>query len=154
MLSQKAKYAIKALCRLGMSPEGELMMVADIAERENMPRKFLELILLELKRHGLVYSQRGKHGGYALAKAPQKITVGQVMRIIDGPLAPLPCASLTGYRRCLDCPDEQACPVRAVMRQVRDATADIVDNTTIAEAGGLTEPPASSAEPTRGRQIA
>jgi Rrf2 family protein len=136
MLSQKAKYALKALCQLAARPQGELMLVADIAEREQAPRKFLELILLELKRHGLVLSQRGKNGGYALAKSASDITFGEVIRILDGPLAPLPCASLTGYRRCLDCGDEQACPVRLVMRQVRDAMAAIVDNVSIADAAG------------------
>jgi Rrf2 family protein len=134
MLSQKAKYALKALCQLAKHPEGQLMLVSEIAEKEQAPRKFLELILLDLKRHGLVFSQRGKHGGYALAKAPSQITVGEVIRILDGPLAPLPCASLTGYRRCLDCDDEQTCPVRSVMRRVRDAMAEIVDNTSIADA--------------------
>lgn len=137
MLSQKAKYALKALCQLARHPEGQLMLVSEIAEREQAPRKFLELILLDLKRHGLVFSQRGKHGGYALAKAPTEISVGEVIRILDGPLAPLPCASLSGYRRCLDCGDEDTCPVRSVMRQVRDAMAQIVDNTTIADAAAL-----------------
>jgi Rrf2 family protein len=134
MLSQKAKYALKALCQLAAHPQGELMLVADIAEREQAPRKFLELILLELKRHGLVLSQRGKNGGYALAKPASEITFGEVIRILDGPLAPLPCASLTGYRRCLDCDDEETCPVRLVMRQVRDAMAAIVDTISIADA--------------------
>lgn len=134
MLSQKAKYALKALCQLARHPQGELMLVADIAEREQAPRKFLELILLELKRHGMVLSQRGKHGGYALAKPASDITFGEVIRILDGPLAPLPCASLTGYRRCLDCDDEQMCPVRLVMKEVRDAMAAIVDNVSIADA--------------------
>jgi Rrf2 family protein len=134
MLSQKAKYALKALCQLAVHPQGELMLVADIAEREQAPRKFLELILLELKRHGLVLSQRGKNGGYALAKPASDITFGEVIRILDGPLAPLPCASLTGYRRCLDCSDEETCPVRLVMRQVRDAMAAIVDTISIADA--------------------
>ena len=115
------------------------MLVSEIAEREQAPRKFLELILLDMKRHGLVFSQRGKHGGYALAKSPEQITVGEVIRILDGPLAPLPCASLTGYRRCLDCDDEQTCPVRPVMRRVRDAMAEIVDNTSIADAAAVAE---------------
>lgn len=137
MLSQKAKYALKALCQLAQEPEGQLMMVADIAEREHAPRKFLELILLDLKRHGLVYSQRGKNGGYALARPASEITVGQVIRILDGPIAPLPCASLTGYRSCSDCDDEDTCPVRRVMRRVRDAIAEIVDNTSIADAALL-----------------
>ncbi|MBK8174383.1 MAG: Rrf2 family transcriptional regulator [Rhodospirillales bacterium] len=134
MLSQKAKYALKALCQLSAHPEGQLMLVSEIAEREQAPRKFLELILLDLKRYGLVFSQRGKNGGYALAKPASEITVGEVIRALDGPLAPLPCASLSGYRRCQDCSDEDACPVRLVMRQVRDAMAAIVDNISIAEA--------------------
>lgn len=134
MLSQKAKYALKALCRMAGGPQGKLILVSEIAEREQAPRKFLELILLDLKRHGLVYSQRGKNGGYALAKPASQITVGEVIRILDGPLAPLPCASLSGYRRCSDCDNEEICPVRVVMRQVRDAMASIVDNTSIADA--------------------
>ena len=134
MLSQKAKYALKALCRMAGGPQGKLILVSEIAEREEAPRKFLELILLDLKRHGLVYSQRGKNGGYALAKPASQITVGEVIRILDGPLAPLPCASLSGYRRCSDCDNEEICPVRVVMRQVRDAMASIVDNTSIADA--------------------
>ena len=113
-------------------PQGKLILVTEIAEREQAPRKFLELILLDLKRHGLVYSQRGKNGGYALAKPASQITVGEVIRILDGPLAPLPCVS--GYRRCSDCDNEEICPVRVVMRQVRDAMASIVDNTSIADA--------------------
>jgi len=137
MLSQKAKYALKALCQLARYPEGQLMLVSEIAEREQAPRKFLELILLDLKRHGLVFSQRGKHGGYALAKPASQIMVGEVIRILDGPLAPLPCASLTGYRRCLDCDDEATCPVRSVMRRVRDAMAEIVDSTSIADAAAV-----------------
>lgn len=134
MLSQKAKYALKGLCRMASVPQGKLMLVSEIAEREQAPRKFLELILLDLKRHGLVYSQRGKNGGYALAKPATQIMVGEVIRILDGPLAPLPCASLSGYRRCSDCDNEEICPVRVVMRQVRDAMASIVDTTSIADA--------------------
>ncbi len=139
MLSQKAKYALKALCQMAGGPQGKLILVSEIAEREQAPRKFLELILLDLKRHGLVYSQRGKNGGYALAKPASQITVGEVIRILDGPLAPLPCASLSGYRRCSDCDNEEICPVRVVMRQVRDAMASIVDNTSIADAAAARE---------------
>lgn len=134
MLSQKAKYALKALFHLAGHPSGQLVQVADIAEAENVPKKFLELILLQLKSQGLVYSLRGKNGGYALARPPSQIMVGQIIRIIDGPLAPLPCASLSGYRKCDDCNDENACAVRAVMRRVRDAMAEIVDKTTLADA--------------------
>lgn len=134
MLSQKAKYALRALLMLAEQPEGDMVLVADIAERQNVPKKFLELILLELKKHGLLHSQRGRGGGYCLGRDADKLTFGQVVRIMDGPLAPLPCASITGYRRCSDCQDEHSCEIRRVMRQVRDAVADILDRTTLAEA--------------------
>lgn len=119
---------------LATQAEGDLLQAGEIAERQNVPRKFLELILLDLRKHGLVRSQRGKLGGYALAKPADTITFGQIMRIMDGPLAPIPCASLTGYRRCADCRDEKSCAVRKAMRQVRDAAAAILDGTTLADA--------------------
>ncbi len=133
MLSHKAKYALKALFQLATAPAGTMMLVADIAQRENAPKKFLELILLELKRDGIVYSLRGRNGGYALARPPSQITLGQVVRLMDGPLAPIPCASLTGYRPCTDCKDEEACAVRQVMREVRDAVAGVLDHRTLAD---------------------
>jgi Rrf2 family protein len=133
MLSQKAKYALRAVLLLA-EREGEMMLVADIAGRQKVPRKFLELILLELKKHGLLHSQRGKHGGYVLAHPAAEVTFGQVIRVADGPIAPLPCASPTGYRRCADCPDEATCAIRRVMREVRDATAAVLDRTTFADA--------------------
>jgi Rrf2 family protein len=136
LLSQKAKYALRALLSLARHEEGELVLVADIAEDQHLPRKFLELILLELKKHGILHSQRGKGGGYCLAKPAAQITFGQVIRIMDGPLAPLPCASITGYRRCADCGDEKTCEIRKVMRRVRDAMAEILDRTSIADAIG------------------
>src|SRR3712207_6837878 len=114
MLSQKAKYALRALLMLAEAKPEELVLVQDIAEQQNMPRKFLELILLELKRHGFLYSQRGRGGGYCLARPGDTITLGQVVRAIDGPLAPLPCASVTSYRRCADCQDERTCAIRKV----------------------------------------
>ena len=116
MLSQKAKYALHALLYLADQTTGEPTQIAEIAESQHMPRKFLELILLELKRHGLVRSIRGKHGGYTLAKPPETITFGQVVRYIDGPLALVPCASKTAYRRCEDCLSEAECPIREAMR--------------------------------------
>ncbi|MFO1072949.1 MAG: Rrf2 family transcriptional regulator [Geminicoccaceae bacterium] len=136
MLSQKCKYALRALLMLAEAKPEELVLVQEIAEQQNVPRKFLELILLELKRHGFVYSQRGRGGGYCLARPGDTITFGQVVRAIDGPLAPLPCASVTGYRRCADCLDERTCAIRKVMRSVRDAMADILDRTTLADAQG------------------
>jgi Rrf2 family protein len=136
MLSQKAKYGLKAVLALTELGEGKMMLISEIAQQQNVPSKFLELILLELKRHGLVHSQRGKNGGYALSRPPSQITFGQIVRILDGPLAPLPCASLSGYRRCSDCSDEETCAVRLVMRQVRNAVAEILDSTSLADVSG------------------
>jgi Rrf2 family protein len=136
MLSQKAKYGLKAALALAELGEGKMMLISEIAQQQNVPSKFLELILLELKRHGLVHSQRGKNGGYALSRPPSQITFGQIVRILDGPLAPLPCASLSGYRRCSDCSDEETCAVRLVMRQVRNAVAEILDSTSLADVSG------------------
>ena len=135
MLSHKAKYALKALFQLASVPPGTTMLVAEIAEKENAPKKFLELILLELKRNGIVYSVRGRNGGYALARPAAHITLGQVIRLMDGPLAPIPCASLSGYRPCNDCVSEEACAVRVVMREVRDAVAKILDSRTLVDVG-------------------
>ncbi len=134
MLSQKCKYALQALLVLARETNDELLLVSDIAEKENLPKKFLEAILLELNRNGLVRSRRGRGGGYALAKAPEAITFGQVVRIMDGPLAPLSCVSVNYYRRCDDCRDEQSCAIRKVMRRVRDAIAHELDGTTLADA--------------------
>jgi len=133
-LSQKCKYALQALLVLARETNDELLLVSDIAEKENLPKKFLEAILLELNRNGLVRSRRGRGGGYALAKAPEAITFGQVVRIMDGPLAPLSCVSVNYYRRCDDCRDEQSCAIRKVMRRVRDAIAHELDGTTLADA--------------------
>lgn len=133
MLSQKAKYAMRALLYLAQSEPEQPVLIGDIAERQQVPRKFLELILLELKRNGLVRSFRGKNGGYTLARQPQEIFFGHVIRLIDGPLAQLPCASKTAYRRCDDCQDEGTCAIRKVLRQVRDASSRILDTTSLAD---------------------
>lgn len=134
MLSQKCKYALQALLVLARENSDELLLVSDIAERENLPKKFLEAILLELNRNGLVRSRRGRGGGYALAKPADLITFGQVVRIMDGPLAPLSCVSVNYYRKCDDCRDEQSCEIRRVMRRVRDAVARELDGTSLAQA--------------------
>ncbi len=134
MLSQKAKYALRALLMLAEAPADELVLIQDVADRQNVPKKFLELILVELKRHGFAHSQRGRSGGYCLARPADSITFGQVIRAMDGPIAPLPCASLTAYRRCADCGDEKSCAIRKVMRSVRDAMSEILDRTTLADA--------------------
>lgn len=133
MLSSKAKYGLKAMVHLAVRQGGGSVLIADIAEQERIPKKFLDAILLELKNHGLLNSKKGKGGGYALARPANRITVGEVLRILDGPLAPVQCVSRTAYRRCDDCVDETACAVRAVMQDVRDAIASILDNTTLAD---------------------
>ncbi|TAK98612.1 MAG: Rrf2 family transcriptional regulator [Rhodospirillaceae bacterium] len=136
MLTQRSKYALRAVLMLAAQKPGELVLVADIAKKRKVPKKFLELILLDLKKRGLLFSRRGKNGGYRLARPASKITFGEIVRITDGPLAPLACASLTGYQRCNDCEDEKTCAIRRVMRGVRDATAAILDHTTLADAIG------------------
>ncbi len=133
-LSRKGRYALRALFALAGNVGTGPMLIADLAERESIPRKFLEAILLELKNAGILYSKKGKGGGYALAKSPTEIVVGDVIRTVDGPLAPIPCVSERAYARCEECADEATCGTRLVMKQVRDAIAQILDNTTLASA--------------------
>ncbi len=136
MLSQKAKYAIKALLVLARARD-ELVQARDISESENIPKKFLDLIFFELRRHGLIVSTRGREGGYALARPAAEISIAAIVRAVDGPLAPLPCASVKFYRRCSDCDDEKTCEVRRLMREVRDAASALLDNTSLAEAASF-----------------
>lgn len=133
MITQKSKYALRALLALAARSDGGPMMISEIAEQEVIPRKFLEQILLELKRAGLVASRRGKAGGYLLLRRAETVTFGEVLRLIDGPLAPLPCLSKMAYRRCGDCASEAACKLRKVFARVADATRDILDRTTLAD---------------------
>ena len=132
MLSKKAKYAIKALLALAERDRDEPMRIADLAREEQIPPKFLELILLGLRNNGILQSRKGKGGGYLLARDPADIYLGQIVRMFDGPLAPVPCASQTAYVRCADCTNEAVCGVRLAMKEVRDATAKILDATSIA----------------------
>jgi Rrf2 family protein len=132
MLSKKAKYAIKALIALAERENEEPMRIVDLAIAEQIPPKFLELILLGLRNHGILQSRKGKGGGYLLARDPADIYLGQIVRIFDGPLAPVPCASQTAYLRCADCPDEAVCGVHLAMKEVRDATAKVLDGTSLA----------------------
>jgi Rrf2 family protein len=134
MLSQKAKYALRALLVLAEEGDDKPVLIADIAERHNLPKKFLEQILLDLKHHGLVQSRRGRSGGYNLLKPASKISFGQVVRIIDGPLAPLPCLSKMAYRRCEDCPGEEVCEIRRVFARTHQLMSDVLDGTTLADA--------------------
>ncbi|MDR3474990.1 MAG: Rrf2 family transcriptional regulator [Devosia sp.] len=134
MISQRAKYALKALMALVEAPAGASLMIAEISRRKAIPRKFLEQILLELKRAGIVDSRRGRLGGYVLARAPDKVTFGEVLRLIDGPVALLPCLSKIAYRRCTDCAEESRCEIRHVFARVAVATRDVLDTTTLADA--------------------
>ena len=110
------------------------LLISDIAETYDIPKKFLEQILLALKHHGLVRSKRGKFGGYMLLKRPEEITFGQGLRIVEGPMAPLPCLSKIAYRRCDDCRSESACEIRRVFAVVAESTRHILDNSTLADA--------------------
>ena len=132
MLSKKTKYAIKALLALAEHGSETPLRIVDLAEQERIPKKFLEGILLALRNHGLLHSRKGQQGGYLLARDPATIMLGQVVRLFDGPLAPVPCASVTAYLPCDDCEDEATCGVRLAMREVRDATARILDQTSLA----------------------
>ena len=134
MLSQKAKYALRALLALAEAGDEKSLLISDIADQHNLPKKFLEQILLDLKHHGIVQSRRGRHGGYSLLKPADEISFGQVVRIIDGPLAPLPCLSRMAYRRCEDCPGEDVCAIRRVFARVHELTSTVLDRTTLAQA--------------------
>ncbi len=133
MLSKKAKYALQALLQLAKEYDQGPTLISELARREGIPKKFLELILLDLKRHGILQSKKGKGGGYFLGKNPQAIFLGQVIRVLDGPLAPIPCVSQTAYMKCQECKDEKTCGIRLVMQEVRDATAKILDSTSLAD---------------------
>jgi Rrf2 family protein len=135
MLSMKAKYALRALTVLAKSKQ-DMVQSKVIAKEAGVPIKFLENILQELKRNRLVESKRGVFGGYYLAKPAKEISVAELMRIIDGPLAPVRCASLSAYQKCDDCKDERACTIRKTMKKVRDAMAEVLDNTSILDMAG------------------
>jgi Rrf2 family protein len=133
MLTNKGKYGLKALLYLANHEGDGSVSIADIAESNNIPKKFLDAILLELKNAGLLYSKKGKGGGYWLAKPADKITLSMVIRVLDGPLAPIACASRTAYRPCADCEDVAACEIRALMQEVRDAMAKVLDSTSLTD---------------------
>jgi Rrf2 family protein len=133
MLSKRAKYGLRALLGLARQYGQGPVMISNLARDENIPKDFLELILLDLRNHGILQSRRGRNGGYTLGKRPEDVKLGQVVRILDGPLAPLPCVSQTAYQRCEECVDEKTCGIRMVMQEVRDATARILDDTSLAD---------------------
>lgn len=131
MLSMKAKYGLRALSVLAREYGRGPVLIADLSKNEQIPRKFLELILLDLKRKGILRSKKGKGGGYLLSRAPAEVSIGELVRALDGPLALLPCVSQTAYRRCDECIDEMTCGIRSVMKEVRDKTAEILDGTSL-----------------------
>lgn len=140
MLTSKARYALRAMTELAaIAKDADWrtpVFIADLSERQDIPRRFLENILLELRKHGLVVSHRGKLGGYALARPPTEITFADIIRAIDGPLAFTPCTSRTRYRACDDCVEERMCAIRRALAVARDAAAGVLEQTTLAEAGG------------------
>jgi len=133
MLTKKAKYGLKAMVHLARLEPGAGASIGEVAEANELPRKFLEAILVDLRNAGFVHSRKGRGGGYALARDPATIRVGDVIRALDGPLAPIPCASRTAYMPCDDCADLASCSVRLIMQDVRDAMADILDHTSLAQ---------------------
>jgi Rrf2 family protein len=135
MLSQKAKYALRAVLMLaGSFSAGKPVAVSEIAERERIPQKFLEAILVELRDKGILDSRRGRYGGYILRRSPEAIGFGEVIRAIDGPLALIPCASRTQFKACEDCADVVTCSIRWAMLNARDAIAASLDGCSLADA--------------------
>ena len=137
MLSQKTRYALRSLLYLAERGGARPVQIGEIAETQQVPRKYLELILLELKAAGFVKSRRGPGGGYALARTPDRISFGEVIRVLDGPIALVPCASLNFYARCDDCHDEATCAIRKGMTHVRDETTTILDGMSLASAAAV-----------------
>jgi Rrf2 family protein len=133
MISKKTKYALKGLIYLARKYDQGPILISDLARYERIPKKFLELILLSLKNNGVLQSKKGKGGGYYLGKHPKEISIGNVIRILDGPLAPVPCVSETAYAKCKECLDERSCGIRFVMKDVRDAITSILDKTSLSD---------------------
>lgn len=133
-LSKRGEYALRALIDFGVAQAigRPLLQVSELASKEGLPIKFLEQILMQLKAAGYLESRRGKHGGYMLARPPENICIGQVARLIDGPLAPIACVSQTAYERCT-CPDEEHCGLRMLMLDVRNAISNVLDRFTLAD---------------------
>ena len=131
MLSKKAQYAFKALMYMADKKENEPILIAEISKKKRIPLKFLENILLELKKAGILDSKKGKGGGYLLARHPEEISAGGVLRALDGSLTPVACVGDADARPCAECPDPASCRIRALMREVNDATTSILDATTL-----------------------
>ena len=132
MLTKKGKYGLKALIYLARLAPGEVALINTITEANQIPKKFLEAILSDLKKAAILQSKKGKGGGYFLARRPEEIHVGQIVRVLDGPLAPIACASFNFFQKCDDCGEEDACSVRLTMLNVRNAISDVLDRQTLA----------------------
>ena len=139
MLTNKGKYGLKAMIHLAGMPPGRPALVADIAATNTIPKKFLDAILGELRTAGFVHSKKGRGGGYVLARPAPEITVGQIVRALDGPLAPIACASRAFYRSCDDCPPDKPCGVRRVMAEARDAISAVLDTCSLAHMRAMAE---------------
>jgi Rrf2 family protein len=134
MISKKTKYAINALVYLAKEGKGhEPIQISRIAEHENIPRKFLEAILLDMKNAGMLSSRKGKTGGYYLHKTPEEINIADVMRLFDGPIALLPCVTHMYYERCEECKDEATCGIRSIFSDVRNETVNMLKHASLAE---------------------
>jgi Rrf2 family protein len=133
MLTKKSKYALQALTALAQAYGKGPTLISAISAQERIPHKFLELILLELKNLGFLSSKKGRGGGYALSRAPSRVFVGEVIRCMEGPIAPLPCASETAYAPCDECKEPETCGLRMVMKDVRDGMAAVLDRTSLAD---------------------
>lgn len=138
MLSHKARYALRAMVELAREPSGQVTS-GELAVRADAPRKFLEAILLELARRHIVTSKRGKFGGYVLTRPAVEISFAEIIRAVDGPLALAPCVSKTAFRKCDDCPDLHACSIRQALMRARDATAEVLEHYSLAEAAAQPE---------------
>jgi Rrf2 family protein len=136
MLSKKTQYALQALSYMVEKHSDDPILIAEIASQKNIPIKFLENILLALRKAGFLESKKGKHGGYFFAQAPDKIKLSSIFRIIEGPIALLPCVSLNFYEKCADC-NEKKCGINKVMAAVRDNTLAILDNKTVADLSAI-----------------
>jgi len=132
-ISKRTQYGLKAMMALGRKYREGPVLISALALEEAIPIKFLEAILLDLKGRGLLDSKMGRKGGYFLNRPPSGITIGSIIRVIEGPLAPLPCASETAFRPCEECEDVENCGTRIIMRRVRDAMSDVLDRTTLAD---------------------
>jgi Rrf2 family protein len=133
MISKKTIYAFKALIHLAGVPSGQPVLIADLAKQENIPKKFLEFILLSLRKGGLLLSRVGKGGGYSLALPANKITIGSIVRNLEGDIAPVQCLSTTNYARCEECQDEETCGIRLTMEDVNVALSSVLDGLTLAD---------------------